>query len=106
MEGLIFVYIVLTIACGAYSHRIALSKGRDPTPWFIAGLVLGIVGLLAIGFMETQTVEDEETTAREARQARKKGANSLGSVPSVAERTREASRERAERARRNDADRA
>lgn len=60
MGLIIAIWIIHAVACAFFAHSIATSKGRSPGAWFFAGLLFGIVGLLAIGLHETATTQHRE----------------------------------------------
>lgn len=47
----IAVLTVVWLACGVLSRTVAESKGRDGAAWFLAGFLLGPLGLLAAAGM-------------------------------------------------------
>ena len=55
MEGAIFVGVaILWLACGFGCAAIASRKNRSAFVWFWLGLILGIIGILIIGFMKAK----------------------------------------------------
>jgi len=51
--GIVIVWIACAFGCAA----IAKSKNRSTLVWFLLGLILGILGLLIIGFMKAKEVD-------------------------------------------------
>jgi hypothetical protein len=44
--------VLLAAMCAGLAGLIAQGKNRDPGPFMVAGLLLGPVGLLIVGFVE------------------------------------------------------
>lgn len=55
--ALLLLYLSYGAVCGAFAATIANAKGRDGPSWFFAGLLFGIIGLLAAGFMPDAVTE-------------------------------------------------
>ena len=54
MEGIIVGVVIIWLACAFGCAAIAKSKNRSAFVWFVLGLILGIIGILIIGFMKTE----------------------------------------------------
>ena len=55
MEAAILIGVaILWLACAFGCAAIASSKNRSAFVWFWLGLILGIIGILIIGFMEAK----------------------------------------------------
>ena len=54
--GLVVVF--LWFGCAAFAATIAEAKGRGSGRWFFAGLVFGVIGLLAAGLIPDAATED------------------------------------------------
>ena len=44
---MVFLIVLFWIACGAYSATVAGSKRHQPITWFVGGLLLGPIALIA-----------------------------------------------------------
>jgi hypothetical protein len=49
--GTIALVLILAIGCGYLASWIARSKGRSSGGWFVAGLVLGLMGVLIVALV-------------------------------------------------------
>ena len=51
-------FLILWVLCAIGCAMIASSKNLNVVGWFFGGLVLGIIGLLIVGFSEKKPVSD------------------------------------------------
>lgn len=58
------IVIIVAVICAGFSALIALGKGRDPGPFAVAGLLVGVIGLLWAAF-----AQDSATIAKRRPQA-------------------------------------
>ena len=45
--GVLFLFLLVAIACAAYTGHVAGSKGHDSGPWSLGGFLFGPLALLA-----------------------------------------------------------
>ena len=58
MEAAILIGVVIVwLACAFGCARIAKNKNRSSFVWFLLGLIIGIIGILIIGFMKAKKVD-------------------------------------------------
>ena len=48
---LIAVVVIWWLGCAIFAGMIAQAKGLPAVAWTVAGLIFGVVALLAVGFM-------------------------------------------------------
>lgn len=75
MEILAVIWLLSHVACSILAAVVAKSKDRSAVEWFFVGLIFGILGLLAAGFMERVVVEERDKRERRERDARRRQAN-------------------------------
>ena len=66
MEALLAAVAGYSLVCAVFAAGLASAKGRDSVAWFFAGLIFGIIGMLAAGLIETQESEDAMRRRRKA----------------------------------------
>jgi uncharacterized membrane protein YeaQ/YmgE (transglycosylase-associated protein family) len=71
---LLLLYFAYGAVCGAFASAIANAKGRDGASWFFAGLLFGVIGLLAAGFMPDVITEARNQKARPKADGQRTGA--------------------------------
>ncbi len=58
--AIIFGVVIIWLACAFGCAAIASSKNRSAFVWFWLGLILGIIGILIIGFMKAEKGDGDE----------------------------------------------
>lgn len=66
MELFIFLFIVYSMASGAFCAYLASEKGRDGGCWFFTGLLFGIIALLTLVGLPRRDLSDNTTHRQEA----------------------------------------